>query len=129
MRLNKGIYNPVSFGICIRNPKTFGICIKNPVSFGIMNQESGFKGPKGTSGDQESGFRHLGSKCSIIENFTVSLFIFFEKKKYWNIGTFRSIFLKSLKYKNKIDVFCSKTFQYARTYVYQHFFTFRILKT
>jgi len=115
MRLNKGIYNPVSFGICIRNPKTFGICIKNPVSFGIMNQES--------------GFRHLGSKCSIKGNFTVSLFIFFEKKKYWNIGTFRSIFLKSLKYKNKIDVFCSKTLQYARTYVYQHFFTFRILKT
>jgi len=115
MRLNKGIPTLPSLFYSNPNPDRNGICIKNLVSFGIM--------------DQESGFRHLGSKCSIIGNFTVSLFIFFEKKKYWNIGTFRSIFLKSLKYKDKIDVFCSKTLQYARTYVYQHFFTFRILKT
>jgi len=73
-----------------------------------------------------SGFRHQASGIivPIIANFTVLLFYFFEKKKYWNIGTFRSIVLKLLKYKDKIEVFCSKMLQYARTYVYQHFFTY-----
>jgi len=77
------------------------------------------------------GFRHpaLGVIVPIIANFTVLLFYFFEKKKCWNIGTFRSIVLKSLKYKDKIEVFCSRTLQYARTVGIKHFFTFKILKT
>jgi len=65
MGLNKGM----------SNPKSFGINILNPVSFGIMLQES--------------GIRLQGALCSIIDNFTVLLFYFFKKKKYWNIGTFR----------------------------------------
>jgi hypothetical protein len=38
---------------------------------------------------QESGIRVQGALCSIIDYFTVLLFYFFKKKKYWNIGTFR----------------------------------------
>jgi hypothetical protein len=49
---------------------------------GIKLQESRFK-------RQESSIRVQGALCSIIDNFTVLLFYFFKKKKYWNIGTFR----------------------------------------
>jgi hypothetical protein len=66
---------------------------------------------------QESGIRVQGSNkilrgsvtgiwhpasgiiVPIIANFTVLLFYFFKKKKIKNIRTFRSTFLKSLKYK------------------------------
>jgi len=58
---------------------------------GIMHQASGFW------------------DCSIVYNFTVLLFYFFKKKIYWNIGTFELTSLKSLKYKHKIDLKCSKT--------------------
>jgi len=58
---------------------------------------------------QESGFRHLGSICSIVYNFTVLLFYFFKKKIYWNIGTFELTSPKLLKYIHKIDLKCSKT--------------------
>ena len=107
------------------NPVWFRI--RNPVSFGIVLQESGFL--KGHFRNQASGFRLQGSIVPIIANFTVLLFYFFQKKKCWNIGTFRSIVLKLLKYKDKIEVFCSRTLQYARTVGIKHFFTFTILKT
>jgi len=87
----------------------------------VIPFRSGFRHPSCSS-----GYRHQASGIivPIIANFTVLLFYFFEKKKYWNIGTFRLIVLKLLKYKDKIEVFCSKMLQYARTYVYQHFFTY-----
>ena len=69
---------------------------------GIKLQESGFK-------RQESGIRVQGALYSIIDNFTVLLFYFFKKKIYWNIGTFELTSPKSLKYKHKIDLKCSKT--------------------
>jgi hypothetical protein len=114
MRLNKGIPTlptlkkyqiPFRSGFVI--PFHLGLCFRN----------------------QASGHPGSGIIVPIIANFTVLLFYFFEKKKIKNIRTFRSTFLKSLKYKNKIDFFCSKIVQHARTYVNQHFFTFSILKT
>jgi hypothetical protein len=128
MRLNKGIPTlptlkkyqiPFRSGFVI--PFHLGLAFES--RFGIVLQESGIR---------VQGTRSLflsGIIVPIIANFTVLLFYFFEKKKIKNIRTFRSTFLKSLKYKNKIDFFCSKIVQHARTYVNQHFFTFSILKT
>jgi hypothetical protein len=92
MRLNKGI-------------PTLPTLKKYQIPF-----RSGFVIPLGIIWDCASGIRHPGSGIivPIIANFTVLLFYFFEKKKIKNIRTFRSTFLKSLKYKNKIDFFCSK---------------------
>jgi hypothetical protein len=129
MRLNKGIPTlptlkkyqiPFRSGFVI--PFHLGLCFRN--------QASGFRGPTRLRGSV-TGIWHPASGIivPIIANFTVLLFYFFEKKKIKNIRTFRSTFLKSLKYKNKIDFFCSKIVQHARTYVNQHFFTFSILKT
>ena len=123
--------NPVWFRI--RNPVSFRISTLNPVLFGIVLQKSGIRvqGSNKVLRGSVTGIWHPASGIivPIIANFTVLLFYFFEKKKIKNIRTFRSTFLKSLKYKNKIDFFCSKIVQNARTYVNQHFFTFSILKT
>jgi hypothetical protein len=131
MWLNKGIPTlptlkkcQIPFGLGFRHPAS-GV-LGGPIGK-LRDQASGFL--KGRFRNQASGFRLQGSIVPIIANFTVLLFYFFEKKKYRNIGTFRSIVLKSLKYKNKIEVFCSRTLQYARTVGIKHFFTFKILKT
>jgi hypothetical protein len=131
MWLNKGIPTlptlkkcQIPFGLGFRHPAS-GV-LGGPIGK-LRDQASGFL--KGRFRNQASGFRLQGSIVPIIANFTVLLFYFFEKKKYRNIGTFRSIVLKSLKYKNKIKVFCSRTLQYARTVGIKHFFTFKILKT
>jgi hypothetical protein len=73
-----------------------------------------------------SGFRHPGSRFNvpIIANFTVLLFYFFEKKKCWNIGTFRLTLLILLKLLHKIEVKCSRKVKYARTVGIKHFFTY-----
>jgi hypothetical protein len=69
----------------------------------------GFRGPGGSRGFrvQASGFR---GHCSTYRDyFTVLLFYFFKKK---NTGTLEQIgqqYIKSLKYKHKIEVKCSKT--------------------
>jgi hypothetical protein len=129
MRLNKGIPTLPT----LKNIKSLLDQDLNPVSFGIMLQESGIRvqGSNKVLQGSVTGIWHPASGIivPIIANFTVLLFYFFEKKKIKNIRTFRSTFLKSLKYKNKIDFFCSKIVQNARTYVNQHFFTFSILKT
>jgi hypothetical protein len=124
MRLNKGIptlptLNKIPFGLGFIIP--FGLGFRHP------SCSSGY--PSCSFRNQASGFRLQGLIVSIVGNFTVLLFYFFKKKKIKNIRTFRSTFLKSLKYKDKINFFCSKIVQHARTYVNQHFFTFRILKT
>jgi hypothetical protein len=55
---------------------------------GVRHQDSGFWGLEGSYKVQASGFR---VQCSTYKDyFTVLLFYFFEKKKYWNIGTNRS---------------------------------------
>ena len=73
-----------------------------------------------------SGFRHPASGVivPIIANFTVLLFYFFEKKKCWNIGTFRLTLLILLKLLHKIEVKCSRKVKYARTVGIKHFFTY-----
>ena len=72
------------------------------------------------------GFRHPASGVivPIIANFTVLLFYFFEKKKCWNIGTFRLTLLILLKSLHKIEVKCSRKVKYARTVGIKHFFTY-----
>jgi len=76
MRLNKGVY--YGEGICGYMRVYVGIC-------GYMHLSAGKCGFKSL----ESGIRVQGALCSLIDNFTVLLFYFFKKKKYWNIGTFR----------------------------------------
>jgi len=94
----------------------------------------------GETGETSSGFRHPASGVlegpvrfriqasgvivPIIANFTVLLFYFFEKKKCWNIGTFRLTLLILLKSLHKIEVKCSRKVKYARTVGIKHFFTY-----
>jgi hypothetical protein len=96
----------------------------------------------GETGETSSGFRHPASGVlegpvrfsnrnqasgvivPIIVNFTVLLFYFFEKKKCWNIGTFRLTLLILLKLLHKIEVKCSRKVKYARTVGIKHFFTY-----
>jgi len=94
----------------------------------------------GETGETSSGFRHPASGVlegpvrfriqasgvivPIIGYFTVLLFYFFEKKKCWNIGTFRLTLLILLKSLHKIEVKCSRKVKYARTVGIKHFFTY-----
>jgi hypothetical protein len=121
MWLNKGIPTLPSLFYSNPNPDRNGICNPNPDRNGIWVGRSGsgvLEGP--------SGFRHPGSGVNvpIIGYFTVLLFYFFEKKKCWNIGTFRLTLLILLKLLHKIEVKCSRKVKYARTVGIKHFFTY-----
>jgi hypothetical protein len=108
MRLNKGIPTLPTLKK-YQIPFRSGFVIPFHLGF-IWDCVSGIRHPGSGVQQGASGIRHPGSGIivPIIANFTVLLFYFFEKKKIKNIRTFRSTFLKSLKYKNKIDFFCSK---------------------
>jgi hypothetical protein len=82
------------------------------IGSGVLEGPTGFR-------LQASGFN-----VPIIANFTVLLFYFFEKKKCWNIGTFRLTLLILLKLLHKIEVKCSRKVKYARTVGIKHFFTY-----